>query len=140
MRVAQRAGWRQGPRLRAERRAGLSSKLAPPRRVVARARRSRAAAARIAAGTGVAGPRPSASVTRSYQLLNSTGTLVSYSIASKIDDTSPVLPVFLWLLAKLAIWNYLPTRKHASFYNVWAGAGKPGSAKREAFRARLRTD
>ena len=81
-----------------------------------------------------------ASVTRSYQLLNSTGTLVCYSIASKIDDTSPVLPVFLRLLAKLAIWNYLPTRKHASFYNVWAGAGKPGSAKREAFRARLRTD
>jgi NADPH:quinone reductase-like Zn-dependent oxidoreductase len=81
-----------------------------------------------------------ASVTRSYRLLNRTGTLVSYSIASKIDDTSPVLPVFLRLLAKLAIWNYLPTRKHASFYNVWAGAGKPGSAKREAFRARLRTD
>ena len=81
-----------------------------------------------------------ASVTRSYRLLNRTGTLVSYSIASKIDDTSPVLPVFLRLLAKLAYWNYLPTRKHASFYNVWAGAGKPDSAKRQAFRARLRTD
>ena len=81
-----------------------------------------------------------ASVTGSYRLLNSTGTLVSYSIASKIDDTSPVLPVFLRLLAKLAYWNHLPTRKHASFYNVWAGAGKPGSAKREAFRARLCTD
>src|SRR3954447_26858295 len=81
-----------------------------------------------------------ASVTRSYRLLNRTGTLVSYSIASKIDDTAPVLPVFLRLLAKLAYWNYLPTRKHASFYNVWAGAGKPGSAKRDAFRARLRTD
>jgi NADPH:quinone reductase-like Zn-dependent oxidoreductase len=37
-------------------------------------------------------------------------------------------------------WNYLPTRKHASFYNVWAGAGKPDSAKRQAFRARLRAD
>jgi len=81
-----------------------------------------------------------ASVTRSYRLLNRTGTLVSYSIASKLDDTSPVLPGFLRLLAKLAIWNYLPTRKHASFYNVWAGAGKPDSAKRQAFRARLRTD
>ena len=28
-----------------------------------------------------------------------------------------MLPGFLRLLAKLAIWNYLPTRKHASFYN-----------------------
>jgi len=45
------------------------------------------------------------SVTRSYRLLNRTGTLVSYSIASKLDDTSPVLPGFLRLLAKLAVWN-----------------------------------
>lgn len=81
-----------------------------------------------------------ASVTRSYRLLNRTGTLVSYSIASKRDDTGPVLPAFLQLLAKLAMWNYLPTRRRASFYNIWTGAGKPGSAKREAFRARLRTD
>jgi NADPH2:quinone reductase len=81
-----------------------------------------------------------ASVTRSYRLLNRTGTLVSYGIASKLDDTSPALPGFLRLLAKLAIWNYLPTRRHASFYNLWAGAGKPDSARREAFRARLRTD
>jgi NADPH2:quinone reductase len=81
-----------------------------------------------------------ASITRSYRLLNHTGTLVSYGIASKLDDTAPALPGFLLLLAKLAYWNYLPTRRHASFYNVWAGAGKPGSAKRDAFRARLRTD
>jgi hypothetical protein len=33
-----------------------------------------------------------------------------------------VLSGFLRLLAKLAIWNYLSTRKHASFYNVRAGA------------------
>ena len=81
-----------------------------------------------------------ASVTRSYRLLNRTGTQVSYSIASKLDDTSALLPGFLRLLARLAVWNYLPTRRHASFYNVWAGAGKPDSAKRDAFRARLRTD
>jgi NADPH:quinone reductase-like Zn-dependent oxidoreductase len=65
---------------------------------------------------------------------------VSCSIAVKLDDTSPVLLDFLVLLAKLAFWNYRPTRRHASFYNVWAGAGKPDSAKREAFRARMRTD
>ncbi|WP_291411647.1 zinc-binding dehydrogenase [Actinophytocola sp.] len=75
------------------------------------------------------------SITVSHRLLNRTGTLVSYSIASKLDDTTPVLLSFLHLMAKLAFWNYLPTRKHASFYNVWSGAGKPDSAKREAFRA-----
>ena len=80
------------------------------------------------------------SVSISYRLLNRTGTLVSYSIASKLDDTTPVLVSFMQLLAKLMFWNYLPTRKHASFYDVWAGAGKPDSAKREAFRARVRTD
>ncbi len=81
-----------------------------------------------------------ANATLSYRLLNRTGTLVSYSIAAKLNDSSPILLDFLTLLSKLAYWNYLPTRRHASFYNVWAGAGKPGSAKREAFRARMRTD
>jgi hypothetical protein len=33
-----------------------------------------------------------ASVNLSHQLLNRTGTLVCYSIASKRDDTGPVLP------------------------------------------------
>jgi NADPH:quinone reductase-like Zn-dependent oxidoreductase len=80
------------------------------------------------------------SVDQSYRLLNRTGTLVAYSIASSLDDKSPVLLTFMTLLSKLAFWNYLPTGRHASFYNVWAGAGKPGSAKREAFRARIRTD
>ncbi|MEU6538359.1 medium chain dehydrogenase/reductase family protein [Streptomyces sp. NPDC047000] len=81
-----------------------------------------------------------ASVTLSYRLLNRTGTLVSYSIAAALDDTRPVLLDFLPLLARLTFWNHLPTRRHASFYDVWAGAGKPGSARREAFRARMRTD
>ena len=82
-----------------------------------------------------------ASIPVSYGLLNDTGTLVCYSIASKIDDTGPVLPGFLKLTGKLAAWNYLPTtRRHASFFNVWAGAGKPGSAKRTAFQDRTRTD
>ncbi|MFJ9150787.1 medium chain dehydrogenase/reductase family protein [Streptomyces sp. NPDC102270] len=81
-----------------------------------------------------------ASVTLSYRLLNRTGTLVSYSIAAALDGTRPILLDFLPLLAKLAFWNHLPTRRHASFYDVWAGAGKPDSAKREAFRGRTRTD
>jgi NADPH2:quinone reductase len=81
-----------------------------------------------------------ASVSLSYRLLNRTGTLVSYSIAAALDGTRPILLDFLPLLAKLAFWNYLPTSRHASFYDIWAGAGKPDSAKREAFRARLRSD
>jgi NADPH:quinone reductase-like Zn-dependent oxidoreductase len=81
-----------------------------------------------------------ASISVSHRLLNSTGTLVCYSIASKLDDRTPVLLSFLHVLAKLAFWNYLPTRKHASFFDVWSGAGKPESVKREAFRARIRTD
>ncbi|GAA3273552.1 zinc-binding dehydrogenase [Dactylosporangium vinaceum] len=81
-----------------------------------------------------------ASVGRSYRLLNRTGTLVSYSIASHLDDKTPVLLTFMVLLTKLTYWNFLPTGKHASFYNVWAGAGKPGSAKRAAFLARIRND
>ena len=81
-----------------------------------------------------------ASVSLSYRLLNRTGTLVSYSIAAALDGTRPILLDFLPLLAKLAFWNHLPTHKHASFYDIWAGAGKPDTAKREAFRARLRTD
>ncbi|WP_371671729.1 medium chain dehydrogenase/reductase family protein [Streptomyces sp. NBC_00289] len=81
-----------------------------------------------------------ASVTLSYRLLNRTGTLVSYSIAAALDDTRPVLLDFLPLLAKLAFWNHLPTGRHASFYDIWAGSGKPDSARREAFRARTRTD
>jgi NADPH:quinone reductase-like Zn-dependent oxidoreductase len=81
-----------------------------------------------------------ASISVSYGLLNRTGTLVGYSIASKLDDRTPVLLSFLHVLTRLAFWNYLPTRKHASFFDVWSGAGKPDSAKREAFRARIHTD
>jgi NADPH:quinone reductase-like Zn-dependent oxidoreductase len=81
-----------------------------------------------------------ASIARSYRLLNRTGTLVCYSIASKLDDSTPVLLSFLHALTRLAFWNYLPTHKHASFFDVWSGAGKPDSVRREAFRARIRTD
>ncbi|KUN14033.1 hypothetical protein AQI96_07480 [Streptomyces canus] len=61
-------------------------------------------------------------------------------MAAALDGTRPVLLDFLPLLAKLAFWNHLPTRRHASFYDIWAGSGKPDSAEREAFRARTRTD
>ncbi|HEX4786850.1 MAG TPA: zinc-binding dehydrogenase [Actinospica sp.] len=88
----------------------------------------------------VSDQRGDASVDRSYRLLNRTGTLVVYCIAAKLDDSSPIIVDFLRLLTKLAVWNYLPTQKHACFYNVWARHGKPDSAKREAFRTRMRTN
>ncbi|WP_328325639.1 zinc-binding dehydrogenase [Kribbella sp. NBC_00382] len=81
-----------------------------------------------------------ASVNTSYGLLNRTGTLVSYSIAGKLDDKLPVIMYFLPLLAKLAFWNYLPSGRHASFFDIWAGSGKPGTPKREQFRRQIRTD
>lgn len=81
-----------------------------------------------------------ASANLSHRLLNRTGTLVCYSIAAKLDDSSPIIVDFLRLLTKLALWNYLPTRRHASFYNVWARHGKAESAKREAFQTLMRTD
>jgi NADPH:quinone reductase-like Zn-dependent oxidoreductase len=84
--------------------------------------------------------RGGASVNVSYRLLNRTGTLVCYSIAAKLDDTSPILLDFIRILTKLAVWNYLPTGRHASFYNVWARHGKPDSAKREAFDNQMRSD
>jgi NADPH:quinone reductase-like Zn-dependent oxidoreductase len=45
---------------------------------------------------------------------------------------SPVLE----LLGRLWLWSLLPNRRHAYFYNVWAGR----ALGRDAFRARLRTD
>ena len=59
---------------------------------------------------------------------------------SEGTHTNAVLPGFLLLLAELAFWTYLPTPRHASFYTVWAGVGKPDSVKRDAFRTRMRTD
>ena len=40
------------------------------------------------------------------------------------------------LLTRLAAWNYLPTGRRASFYNVWGGH----RANPARFWARLRTD
>jgi NADPH:quinone reductase-like Zn-dependent oxidoreductase len=65
---------------------------------------------------------PSSSVRHSYRLLARGGTLVSYGQAAQ--------------LAQLAAWNYLPTGRRASFYNVWGGHG----ANPARFWARLRDD
>ena len=76
------------------------------------------------------------SVHRSYRLLARGGTLVCYGLASQRDGRTPALLLFLPLLTRLALWNYLPTGRHASFYNVWGGHRRNPAR----FWARLRAD
>jgi NADPH:quinone reductase-like Zn-dependent oxidoreductase len=72
----------------------------------------------------------------SWRLLAPGGTLVSYGSASTRDDEgSGQLPV-LRLLGRVWLWNALPNRRHACFFNVWAGR----ALSRNRFRARLRAD
>ncbi|MEC3974205.1 medium chain dehydrogenase/reductase family protein [Amycolatopsis sp. H20-H5] len=75
------------------------------------------------------------SVVDSWRLLAKGGTLVSYGSASTKDDTgSKQLPV-LKILARVLLWNALPTGRSASFYNIWAGL-----KREDKFNARLRHD
>ncbi|WP_105973210.1 medium chain dehydrogenase/reductase family protein [Streptomyces geranii] len=75
-------------------------------------------------------------VTDSWRLLAPGGTLVAYGSASTRDDEgSKQLPV-LKLLGRVWLWNALPNRRSAYFYNVWAG--KALAPKR--FRTRLHAD
>ena len=76
------------------------------------------------------------SARRSYRLLARGGALVCYGQASQRDSTTPMLLVFLPMLSQLALWNYLPTGRRASFYNVWGGH-RVNPAR---FWARLRDD
>jgi NADPH:quinone reductase-like Zn-dependent oxidoreductase len=78
------------------------------------------------------------SIHRSYRLLAPRGTLVSYAIASRLDDagTGSLLRPFLALMALLAWWNWLPNGYSASFYNIWSGHG----LRPRTFRKRLRED
>ncbi|MFE0521105.1 medium chain dehydrogenase/reductase family protein [Streptomyces sp. NPDC058954] len=72
----------------------------------------------------------------SWRLLAPGGTLVSYGSASTRDDEGSKQWPVLKLLGRVWLWNTLPNRRHAYFFNVWAGRAL--SAGR--FRARLRTD
>jgi NADPH2:quinone reductase len=73
---------------------------------------------------------------RSWDLLTPKGTLVSYAIASGLEDKTSILLTFLRQLARLAWWNVLPNGRSASFYNVWSGHLR----NRPAFRTRTRKD
>ncbi|MFF5477149.1 medium chain dehydrogenase/reductase family protein [Streptomyces sp. NPDC012935] len=72
----------------------------------------------------------------SWRLLAPGGTLVSYGSASTRDDEgSKQMPV-LKLLGRVWLWNALPNRRRAYFFNVWAGR----ALARNRFRSRLRAD
>lgn len=72
----------------------------------------------------------------SWQLLAPGGTLVSYGSAATRDDTGSKQWPVLRLLGRVWLWNALPNRRHAYFYNVWAGR----ATGKDRFRARLRAD
>ena len=75
-------------------------------------------------------------LTDSWRLLAPGGTLVSYGSASTRDaEGSKQWPV-LKLIGRVWLWNALPNRRHAYFYNVWAGR----ALSEGRFRARLRAD
>ncbi|MGI5439856.1 medium chain dehydrogenase/reductase family protein [Streptomyces shenzhenensis] len=72
----------------------------------------------------------------SWRLLAPGGTLVSYGTAATRDDAgSKQLPV-LKLLGRVWLWNTLPNRRRAYFFNLWAGR----ALAKGRFRARLRAD
>ncbi|MEU0677629.1 medium chain dehydrogenase/reductase family protein [Streptomyces sp. NPDC006172] len=72
----------------------------------------------------------------SWRLLAPGGTLVSYGSASTRDAEGSKQTPVLKLLGRVWLWNALPGRRRAYFYNVWAWRAL--SANR--FRARLRAD
>ncbi|WP_405877172.1 medium chain dehydrogenase/reductase family protein [Streptomyces sp. NBC_01136] len=72
----------------------------------------------------------------SWHLLAPGGTLVSYGSASTRDDEGSKQWPVLKLLGRVWLWNALPNRRHAYFFNVWAGR----ALSKNRFRARLRAD
>ncbi|MEG8276463.1 medium chain dehydrogenase/reductase family protein [Streptomyces sp. AHA2] len=72
----------------------------------------------------------------SWRLLAPGGTLVSYGTASTRDAEGLKQWPVLKLLGRVWLWNALPNRRRAYFYNVWAGR----ALSRGRFRARLHAD
>ncbi|MCW2881518.1 MAG: NADPH:quinone reductase [Sphaerisporangium sp.] len=76
------------------------------------------------------------SVVDSWRLLAPGGTLVSYGSASTRDDEGSKQWPVLKLLGRVWLWNALPNRRRAYFFNVWAGR----ALSKNRFRARLHAD
>ncbi|MGW0425368.1 medium chain dehydrogenase/reductase family protein [Streptomyces sp. NPDC003015] len=76
------------------------------------------------------------SIIDSWSLLAPGGTLVSYGSASTRDDEGSKQWPILKLLGRVWLWNALPNRRRAYFFNVWAGR----ALSRSRFQDRLRAD
>ncbi|MFI9650625.1 medium chain dehydrogenase/reductase family protein [Streptomyces sp. NPDC052040] len=72
----------------------------------------------------------------SWRMLAPGGTLVSYGSASTRDQPGNGTLTVLRLVVRLALWNLLPNRRGAHFFNLWAGK----SRRPARYRARLRDD
>ncbi|GAB2617541.1 medium chain dehydrogenase/reductase family protein [Streptomyces capparidis] len=72
----------------------------------------------------------------SWRMLAPGGTLVSYGSASTRDRAGNGMVTVLELLARLALWNALPNKRHAHFFNLWAGRKRHP----DTYRASLRED
>lgn len=57
----------------------------------------------------------------SYRMLAPTGVLVCYAIASELNNAGGMVMPFVRALAQVALWNVLPNRRSAAFYDLWAG-------------------
>ncbi|WP_030741834.1 medium chain dehydrogenase/reductase family protein [Streptomyces sp. NRRL F-5135] len=77
-----------------------------------------------------------AGIVDSWRLLAPGGTLVSYGTASTRDDEGSRQWPVLKLLGRVWLWNALPNRRRAHFFNLWAGR----SLNKNRFRSRLRAD
>lgn len=74
------------------------------------------------------------SVSRSFGLLRSGGTLVSYAIAYALEMNKSIILLFLKLIVKLLWLNYMPNGNKAVFYNIWSGKGT------DKFRTEMQED
>jgi NADPH:quinone reductase-like Zn-dependent oxidoreductase len=73
-------------------------------------------------------------VVDSWRMLAPGGILVALADMSVIDATHPMVP-FLRLFLRLQLWNALPNRRRATFFDIWAG-----HRELDRFRAELRAD
>ncbi|MFY7064517.1 medium chain dehydrogenase/reductase family protein [Nocardiopsis changdeensis] len=69
-------------------------------------------------------------ITDSFQLLAPGGTLVSYGTAATRDEQGNARMPVLALFGRLLLWNALPNRRGAHFFNLWQGHRSPERYRR----------
>ncbi|MCE0536444.1 medium chain dehydrogenase/reductase family protein [Kineosporia rhizophila] len=73
---------------------------------------------------------------KSWKLLRKGGYLCVYGNAATVNDEGGNFWPTMALVSRLMLWNYLPNRRGASFFSIWAGK----TITPKAFRARRRED